>query len=88
MNATITLSADVQKSDPAKVPQSVACRIERVYEWGQREEPKPQTAIYQNTPATDHPALDHSWNEHQMTATDTVGIYLGCGLVAVVTTEP
>lgn len=69
--------------------RSIKCTVKRVRGWRQRSEPKPQTAIYQNTPETDDISesgvvLDHNWSEEPASAYDCVGIYLGSGLVAVV----
>ncbi len=67
----------------------IVVKVVRVQSWGQRQEPKPQTAIYQNTPEGDDPpkesgiVLDHSWRESPSSAGDMVGIYLGGGLVVV-----
>lgn len=64
----------------------IVVKVEKVRGW-RGDEPKPQTAVYQNTPEDDNPpvesgiVLDHSWREVPVSPDDRVGIYLGGGLV-------
>lgn len=79
---TIALAPDIDPAGKALVALgSIACTIRRVDKWSQREEPEQGDAIWH------HP---EGWSEVPGKAypdgRDHVGIYLGHGLVAVVTT--
>lgn len=80
--------ADGIEGSEAYAAVSAKTEVRYVVSFARRAEPKPGTPIYQNTLETDNPPgfhLDHNWRELPVSAWDTVGIYLGHGLVLVVT---